>query len=147
MRRKRCSRPSLAEPTSGRCNYDLEWPRNFFILFLFFYAFLFFLLSFWLLSCYPSGVLPRGCTENGRCLSERDNETRDKTLQIPLLHPVHTNSLAVWTFLFLFFSRRCCRIVWRLHKLFAFSRYAGLLFASTSTFRRKFSGMFGASFV
>lgn len=54
MRRKRCSRPSLTEPTSGRCNYDLEWSRNFLFFFSFSTLSLFFiilltplLLPFW----------------------------------------------------------------------------------------------------
>lgn len=51
MRRKRCSRPSLTEPTSGRCNYDLEWSRNFFYSFSLFLCFPF-------LFYYPSDSSP-----------------------------------------------------------------------------------------
>lgn len=93
MRRKRCSRPSLKESTSGRCNYDLACYFSFL-----FPTSIFPLLPLSLPLCFPFSLLQRGkgmkgcSTKMGKCLFERDNETRDKTLS--LLHP---NSL----FLFL----------------------------------------------
>lgn len=95
MRRKRCSRPSLKESTSGRCNYDLACYFSFLSHFYFFPSlslspFLFFRFS---LSFSHSSNEGRGqgcSTKMGKCLSERDNETRDKTLS--LLHP---NSLSL----------------------------------------------------
>lgn len=95
MRRKRCSRPSLKESTSGRCNYDLAC----------YFSFLFPTSIFPSPSSFrfSSSLLPfltpptrggdeKGCsTKMGKCLFERDNETRDKTLS--LLHP---NSLSLF---------------------------------------------------
>lgn len=95
MRRKRCSRPSLKESTSGRCNYDLACYFSFLSHFYFFPSlslspFLFFRFSLPFSHSSNEGR-GQGCsTKMGKCLSERDNETRDKTLS--LLHP---NSLSL----------------------------------------------------
>lgn len=92
MRRKRCSRPSLKESTSGRCNYDLACYFSFL-----FPTSIFPLLPLSLPLCFPFSLLQRGkgmkgcSTKMGKCLFERDNETRDKTLS--LLHP---NSLSLF---------------------------------------------------
>lgn len=102
MRRKRCSRPSLKESTSGRCNYDLAC----------YFSFLFPTSIFPSPSSFrfSSSLLPfltpptrggdeKDCsTKMGKCLFKRDNETRDKTLS--LLHP---NSLSLsfsWAFFY-----------------------------------------------
>lgn len=92
MRRKRCSRPSLKESTNGRCNYDLACYFSFL-----FPTSIFPLLPLSLPLCFPFSLLQRGkgmkgcSTKMGKCLFERDNETRDKTLS--LLHP---NSLSLF---------------------------------------------------
>ena len=130
MRRKRCSRPSLKESTSGRCNYDLAC----------YFSFLFPTSIFPSPSSFrfSSSLLPfltpptrggdeKGCsTKMGKCLFERDNETRDKTLS--LLHP---NSLSLSLSLERFFilvGERGGKIVWR-----SFSFYSRARFLSTST--------------
>lgn len=95
MRRKRCSRPSLKESTSGRCNYDLACYFSFLFPTSIFpppssFRFSSSLLPF--LTPPTRGGDEKGCsTKMGKCLFERDNETRDKTLS--LLHP---NSLSLF---------------------------------------------------
>ena len=127
MRRKRCSRPSLKESTSGRCNYDLACYFSFL-----FPTSIFPLLPLSLPLCFPFSLLQRGkgmkgcSTKMGKCLFERDNETRDKTLS--LLHP---NSLSLSLSLERFFilvGERGGKIVWR-----SFSFYSRARFLSTST--------------
>lgn len=95
MRRKRCSRPSLKESTSGRCNYDLACYFSFLFPTSIFpppssFRFSSSLLPF--LTPPTRGGDEKGCsTKMGKCLFKRDNETRDKTLS--LLHP---NSLSLF---------------------------------------------------
>ena len=55
MRRKRCSRPSLKESTSGRCNYDLACYFSFL-----FPTSIFPLLPLSLPLCFPFSLLQRG---------------------------------------------------------------------------------------
>lgn len=130
MRRKRCSRPSLKESTSGRCNYDLACYFSFLSHFYFFPSlslspFLFFRFS---LSFSHSSNEGRGqgcSTKMGKCLSERDNETRDKTLS--LLHP---NSLSLSLsllerFLSVLVGERGGKIVWRSYDRFPFTLALG----------------------
>lgn len=125
MRRKRCSRPSLKESTSGRCNYDLACYFSFL-----FPTSIFPLLPLSLPLCFPFSLLQRGkgmkgcSTKMGKCLFERDNETRDKTLS--LLHP-NSLSLSLERF-FILVGRREGKIVWR-----SFSFYSRARFLSTST--------------
>ena len=130
VRRKRCSRPSLKESTSGRCNYDLACYFSFLFPTSIFpppssFRFSSSLLPF--LTPPTRGGDEKGCsTKMGKCLFKRDNETRDKTLS--LLHP---NSLSLSLSLERFFilvGERGGKIVWR-----SFSFYSRARFLSTST--------------